>query len=607
MLNVISHGYTLPLNTQPPPFFAKNNSSSLRNRDFVESEILSYLEKSYIQEINSASYCCNPLTVAEGKKLRLVLDLRHVNKFLNVQKFRYEDLKIVADLIENSDYFTVFDLVSGYHHIDINPEHFKFLGFQWIFEDGCVRNFQFLVLVFGLSTACYLFTKILKPLLKRWRLLGYRIAIYLDDGINISSSFSTCIDSTRNVIKDLESAGFVINLKKSNFTPRQKGEWLGTTIDTVAMSFSVPDRKITELKQSLSSIRAKAKVTARNLSQVAGQLSSMHMSLGPIVRLFTRSIYSDVQNHDWDILFYPSSDCVREIQFWLKNIDVKNGYAIKPKQATSQILFTDASEYAYGGYLLQRLGKIICHGRFDHHQVGKSSTERELLAIKYCLESFAQAIRHEAINIRTDNFSASRILEIGSPKPHLQALAIRIFEICVKNDIRLFPTWIPRELNQHADYYSKLVDSDDWTIDDVSFKRICKEFGHPTVDRFADNLNRKVSEFNSKFYCPGSSAIDSFTQDWSCTTLNWLSPPIKYLIPTIRHLRFCKGKGILIVPQWPSSHFWPVLHNGVSFQKFIKRVFIFQPFYYSNCEHTVFKGYVNFNTLALLIDFSLSS
>ena len=131
-----------------------------------------------------------------------------------------------------------------------------------------------------------------------------------------------------------------------------------------------------------------------------------------------------------------------------------------------------------------------------------------------------------------------------------------------KNDIRLFSTWVPRELNERADFYSKMVDTDDWSIDYHSYRRICKEFGKPTIDRFYDELNRKVEQFNSNFHCPGTSAVDAFTQDWSDTSLNWLSPP-----PTdqayrqyIRHLRLCNAKGILLVPQWPSSHFWPL--NG---------------------------------------------
>ena len=252
--------------------------------------------------------------------------------------------------------------------------------------------------------------------------------------------------------------------------------------------------------------------------------------------------------------------------------------------------------------MLERLGEVVCHGKFQGEQCSKSSTERELLAIKYCMESFASLLRHEAVNVRTDNFAASRIIEIGSPKPHLHALASEIFEICVTHDIRILPTWIPREENQHADYFSKMVDTDDWTIDNKSYSIICQKFGYPTVDRFSDNVNKKVRKFNSKFFCPGTNAVNAFTQNWADESLNWLSPPIKCIIPTIRHLRLCKAKGILIIPQWPSSYFWPVIHNGVTYESFVKDALILQPFYSSGCQDSVFKGFVNFYTLALLVD-----
>jgi len=41
----------------------------------------------------------------------------------------------------------------------------------------------FKVLPFGLSTACYLFTKLMRPLVRYWRGRGLKAIVYLDDGI----------------------------------------------------------------------------------------------------------------------------------------------------------------------------------------------------------------------------------------------------------------------------------------------------------------------------------------------------------------------------------------------------------------------------------------
>ena len=75
----------------------------------------------------------------------------------------------------------------------------------------------------------------------------------------------------------------------------------------------------------------------------------------------------------------------------------------------------------------------------------------------------------QAIQINIDNFNATRILTIGSSKPHLQRLAIEIFHDCLSNNIKLIPEWTPRELNRTADYYSKIRDTDSWGIDRETF------------------------------------------------------------------------------------------------------------------------------------------
>jgi len=52
-----------------------------------------------VEEHSSPPHCVNPLTVAEGKKLRLVIDLREVNKYLVKTKFYYEDLRSLTERV----------------------------------------------------------------------------------------------------------------------------------------------------------------------------------------------------------------------------------------------------------------------------------------------------------------------------------------------------------------------------------------------------------------------------------------------------------------------------------------------------------------------------
>ena len=136
VLSVVKHGYILPLMAEPPKFCAKNNRSSVRYRKFVEGAIGDLEKGGLIKEVDTQPYCCNPLSVANEGKLRLVLDLRHVNSYIADKTFRYEDLTTLAEILNQDDFFVNFDLRSGYHHIDIHPDHQKYLGFQWEFEIG---------------------------------------------------------------------------------------------------------------------------------------------------------------------------------------------------------------------------------------------------------------------------------------------------------------------------------------------------------------------------------------------------------------------------------------------------------------------------------------
>ena len=90
--NVIDNGYIMPFTTILPSFYAPNNKSSLRNSRCVSQTILKLLKNNCMEELYQKAYCCNPLTVAANKKVRLVLDRCHIYRFIKQNKFCYENL-----------------------------------------------------------------------------------------------------------------------------------------------------------------------------------------------------------------------------------------------------------------------------------------------------------------------------------------------------------------------------------------------------------------------------------------------------------------------------------------------------------------------------------
>ena len=156
-----------------------------------------------------------------------------------------------------------------------------------------------------------------------------------------------------------------------------------------------------------------------------------------------------------------------------------------------------------------------------------------------------------------------------------------------------------------ADAISKMHNTDNWGIDWESFNYIQECFGSFTIDRFADEHNKKTGRFNSRFHSPGAEAANAFSVNWH-GDFNWWSPPISLVGDTLEHARICKAKGVLLVPLWKSAYYFCLLtDDGKRFHPFVKSFLLLDPYYYNNSGgRSVFSGFAHFHTLALLIDFS---
>ena len=354
---------------------------------FVGKAIEKLLQNRFVDELSHPAHCCNPLTVADKGKLRLVFDLRHVNAYISLNKFKCENFRAVAENFHENDFFIRFDLTSGYHHIDIHPEHHKYLGFHWRFEGNIARFFHFTVLPFGLSSASYVFTKVLRPFTMRWRGGGIKSVLFLDDGIAAQKTASLTQQAAEKIQEDLTRAGFAINYKKSDFTPKQVEKWLGVIIDTTTMTFYVPGERLRKIKRNLRETLQYNTTTPKELAKLAGTLPA----IGPLVGIFIESIYHQVAcSHSWYTPLQLTSKTIADLQFWLRNIEHINGYTFKPFPTTTHMVFTDASDDGYGGFPVHQLQTLICNGKFTLCEKQQSSTFRELLSNLYCNENCFQ-------------------------------------------------------------------------------------------------------------------------------------------------------------------------------------------------------------------------
>ena len=75
------------------------------------------------------------------------------------------------------------------------------------------------------------------------------------------------------------------------------------------------------------------------------------------------------------------------------------------------------------------------------------------------------------------------------------------FSFCVQHSVELFFEWIPRAMNDKADYVLKVLDYDDWGLAVELFEILNRKWGPFAIDWFASEHNAKVATFYTRFWC----------------------------------------------------------------------------------------------------------
>ncbi|XP_078586076.1 uncharacterized protein LOC144867937 [Branchiostoma floridae x Branchiostoma japonicum] len=431
VLRILQHGFCLPFLQLPPNRTFPNQQSCFTHSAFVDSAVQELLSVGSIVEVPNRDHLrlCSPLKVVpkKGGKLRLIINLHFLNTHLAKFKFKYDGLPCLINLFRKGDWFINFDLRNGYHHIDMADCHMPYLGFSW-----AKRHFMFASLPFGLSQAPYVFTKLMRPVVAHWRGQGFRCFMYLDDGSGANGSFQGCADMAAVMRQDLADLGLLAHQAppKSYWIPRQEGELLGYIINLRDGSFQVPPRRC-DIFSSLiiDAIASSHSISARSVSRITGNLVSMSLALGPVVRLWTRSLYAFISSSDsWDSRRSLPQAARDELLFWQDNFSKLLGYPIwTPSPSVDVITYSDASNHAWGGFTVTLGSTHTARGNFERHQAAPltSSTYRELLGTRLVLQSLIHLLPNKQVLHRSDNQNVVRILSGGSRVTHLHRLTDR--------------------------------------------------------------------------------------------------------------------------------------------------------------------------------------
>ena len=152
----------------------------------------------------------------------------------------------------------------------------------------------------------------------------------------------------------------------------------------------------------------------------------------------------------------PDVRCIVELQFWKNNLCSGNSKTVSDLAFPFISIYSEASNVACAGHIAGK--DVHAHRMFTEAERQESSTYRELLAIEFVLSWFSSFLPNSRVKWFTDSQGTGSIVQVGSMNFNLHKLASDIFSFFFKSGIDLDIEWVPRSLNEKADYLSKIVD-----------------------------------------------------------------------------------------------------------------------------------------------------
>ena len=293
------------------------------NIAFVDEQISKLLKSHTVRVSDVKPRCILALQCVPKKnnKIRLVMDCRPINLYMNTPKFSQEGIDAVIDIVEADDEMITIDLTEGFHHIPIHPDHQQFLGFKW-------RNQYFVwqYLPFGVACAPYFFNKVIKPVVTYLRENGIRLAPFVDDFIVFLKRISATdhMDLTCQTFNEL---GWEINNEKLELIPSKERVFVGYIVSTknsIPWIRTLPS-KVRKLRRLISKHIGENAIKARSLARIIGQCIAMTKVVLP-GKLLLRNCYRVLKTKQtWDSIVYLSKQAKDDLLWWLNSLKSWNG------------------------------------------------------------------------------------------------------------------------------------------------------------------------------------------------------------------------------------------------------------------------------------------
>lgn len=569
VLRVVREGYRIEFTSVPSFNGIRETRPPQAQADVLSDEVASLLLKGAIRPVpphdqKRGYYSTYFLVPKKDGGYRPILNLRWLNLSVRYRRFRMETLRTIIAVVRPGMWMASIDLKDAYFHIPIHSAHHRFLRFKFA---GVVYEYR--CLPFGLSSAPWLFTKMLLPVLAHLRRRGILVFAYLDDLLVLAPSPSVLRESVAQVAESLRKLGFLINMKKSETEPTQRLVYVGGEFDTVEGLVRLPLPRCLALRSALRSfLQAGALRPARLFLQVLGLMAAT-LDVVPHARYRMRSLqwhlrqrWSTADGYEAPVLV--TRQVVQDCQWWLEESNLRRGVPLVPlsPQAT---LVTDASLYGWGAHLSlegeRSATPLMTQGAWSVQETTLHINVLELRAVRLALQVFAPRIVGKVVFLQSDN--TATVAYINHQGGLQSSSLFREFE-------ELWQWILPRSItlrashragvdNLLADFLSRhRADPTEWALSRKVARGIFRLWGTPQIDLFANADNHLCPAFCSLHPAPSAVHHDALQMSWA-GLVAYAFPPFALLPKVLAKVRDERVEMILVAPNWPRRPWFPLL------------------------------------------------
>lgn len=412
----------------------------------LRSKLRDLEARGIIEKAEYSSGWSSPIQIVPKRnrdEIRMCLDLRYVNQFIEDQPCILPNLDELRVFEEGAKIFSVIDLPDAFHLIELEERARNITTFSTPWGPYRYRR-----LCFGLKNSPAVFMKVIAHVLRDCKY----VKSYMDDLLVVGKSREDHDHNLAHVLKTLDSFNIPVNPNKCKLR--------ATEVEFIGHVFS--DKGVSPSPKKIEALRTCVPPTTKEevqsflgmLSYVAQRWVANFADLTyPLRRLTHKGIHFKWESEQ-QMAFQTIIEKLTEL--------VSLGY-YSPSDQTE--LYADASPYGLGAILIQRNKKgevrpiafaSKCLSKEDR---SLSQTEREALACVWSIEYFDYFLRGGPFTLYTDHKALEIIFGIRKPTSSLTSARIARWLLRVQ-EYSFTVKYVPGR-TMIADFLSRQLPKDD--------------------------------------------------------------------------------------------------------------------------------------------------